>query len=535
MICNKCGAQCDENQAFCLNCGNPIQLTADFNLIEKELANNIDELMNELEANGENIQEETDGLETINVSIDEVNMDIKVVDVNRTDVKSFEMDDEEDITPVLPPTSRDTSIRKTKKTNKKKFAIIGGVVAVIVVIAVALVFVLGGNDSDSNVKKFSNYYASAKDAYNTGDMDKSLEDAYEALRLIESDDDEIKVRKLIHDIYNQQNFAGAIYLQNVEALMKLGDNSEDYYGVIVKKYIAEKNTELLMELMEKVSVDKAKEYFGDNFIESPVANNESGEYINVIDLKFSAAKGCKIYYCIDGDITKNAKEYNRELVINEVGEHVVWAYAVSEQGIPSFVVKYTYNVVEGEAEGPIVTPSNGIYTEPTKITIEVPEGGKAYYTYTVDGEKPTPQSATEYTEPVDMRMDAGIFMAIVVDKYGNVSDVTKVQYKFKLNRNETLSSGKDKVLAYYTNSGKIDENGKLEDGSVLTVDYETAVIIDNAEYYVYRAVTTLTADETITTTAITYLSVNTFDGTVIEGLLQVGDDYLLPEVEEEIE
>ena len=38
MKCSKCGAECNENLAFCLECGNPLQLMADFNLIEKELA-----------------------------------------------------------------------------------------------------------------------------------------------------------------------------------------------------------------------------------------------------------------------------------------------------------------------------------------------------------------------------------------------------------------------------------------------------------------------------------------------------------------
>ncbi len=545
MVCNKCGTQCEENQAFCLNCGNPIQLTADFNLIEKELASNIDELMNEIEANGEGFSEEVDEPKTIKVSSDEISMGLKVVDVNRTEVSSFDIDDfedidEEDIEPVLPPTTRKeivkkssstSNTRKTKNSNKKIFAIVGSIVAVIAIVAVTFVFILGGDDSDSNAKNFGDYYASAEAAYNTGNMDKSLEDAYEALRLIKGDADEIKVRKLIHNIYNQQNFTGAIYLQNVEALIKLGDTSEDYYGVIVEKYISEKNTELLMKIMENVGVDKAKEYLGDSFIDVPIANQESGEYINVVALKLTAAKGCKIYYCINDDISKVATEYGEEIIINEVGEHVVSAYAVSEQGVPSFITKYSYKVIEGEAAGPVVTPASGIYTEPTKITIQIPEGGKAYYTYTQEGEKPT-QASTEYKEPIDMRMDAEIFMAIVVDKYGNVSDVTKVQYKFKLKRNETLSSGKDKVWAFYTNSGKINEEGILADGSVLTVNYETAAIINNAEYYIYTAVTTLTQEETITTTGITYLGINTYDGTVVEGLIQAGDDFLLPEIKE---
>ena len=106
MTCNKCGAKCDDNQAFCLKCGSPIQLTADFNLIEKELASNIDELLNEIETNDEEISEDADELKTIDVPLEEINMGLKIMDIKRDSSKS-EMDflgdddeDEEDVTPL---------------------------------------------------------------------------------------------------------------------------------------------------------------------------------------------------------------------------------------------------------------------------------------------------------------------------------------------------------------------------------------------------------------------------------------------------
>ena len=569
MICNKCGAQCDDNQAFCLKCGNPIQLTADFNLIEKELASNIDELMNEIEANGENKQDFDDVPKTINVSSDKINMELKVMDISRNEEKSDinniedyddndedvnkyqDYEEDDDIIEIVPldldeddsgkrnksniekKNTRQVNKNKPKGKSNNKIAVILGCIAVVaVIIAVLFVFVINKDSDEPTVKTFNDYYTSAEASYNAGDMDKSLEEAYEALRNIKSNADEIKARKLIHKIYTSQNFSASTYIENVEKLVALGDTSEDYYSILVKKYAEEKNTELLMTLMEKIGVDKAKEYFGESFVESPTSNMESGEYINVVAFKLSAKEGCKIYYCINDDITKNPIEYTNEIIIKNIGEQVVTVYAVSEQGIPSFVEKYTYNVTEGETEGPIVTPSSGIYTEPTQITIQIPEGGKVYYTYTKDGEKPT-QASTEYKEPVEMLMDAEIFMAIAVDKYGNISEVTKRQYKFKLKRKETLTSGKDKVWSFYTGSGKIDAEGKLEDGSVMTIDYEDAAIIDNAEYYIYRAVTSITnEDSTVTTTGITYVAVNTYDGIVVEGLVQAGDEFVLPELKE---
>ena len=71
-------------------------------------------------------------------------------------------------------------------------------------------------------------------------------------------------------------------------------------------------------------------------------------------------------------------------------------------------------------------------------------------------------------------------------------------------------------------------DGNLADGSVLEINYEDAVVIGNDEYYIYTAVGTLTEGENVTTTGITYVAVNTYDGTVIEGLTQAGDEYILP-------
>lgn len=542
MICNKCGAQCDGNQAFCLKCGSPIQLTADFNLIEKELASNIDELMNELESDGETLSEEADELKTVDVPLDEIKMDLKVLDINRGEMKADDdINEDDDITPVfIPNTRRETkgktsgSVAKNKSSKsgktKKIYGIIGGVVAVVAV-AIIIIFAFGGdNDDNSATKSFGDYYASAESFYNSGEMDKALEDAYEALKIISSDADEIKIRKLIHNVYVQQNFSGAIYLENIERLMALGDTSEDYYAAVIDKYIEEGNTELLLSVMKNITEEQARKYFGENYVEAPKASKESGEFKNYVNVELTAAEGCSIYYCINADITDTAIEYNGEIAITEIGGQTVTAYAVSEKGIPSYTVQFVYNVVEGEAEGPVVSPASGIYTVPTQITINVPEGSKAYYTYTKDGEKPT-VSSTEYKEPVDMLMDAEVFMAILVDEYGNVSEVTKIQYKYKPGRNETLSSGKDKVWAYYKNSGKINQDGNLADGSVLTVEYENAAVLENVEYYIYGAIATLTQEENSTITGITYVGVNTYDGTVVEGLIQAGDEFVLPEKE----
>lgn len=546
MICSKCGAQCNENQAFCLKCGNPIQLMADFNLIEKELASSIDEFMTEMENEKVELPEESEEMKTIDVPVEEINMGLKMVDINRgkhntSDTMSddfFEdadddFMDEDEITPVYVPEKKtDKRKKNSKKSNKKMYIIIGCVVAAIAVIALILVLVLGGDDNDGDdeniVKDFAYYYSSADTSYKEGDFDNALSMALSAVDNAGSDEDKIKARKLVNLIYEGQNFTGEYYIQNLEELFYLGENSKENGVILLNYYVEQKDAVRLLKIFNVVDEETVKETLGDNLVEKPTANIPSGQYNNVATFELSATEGSTIYYTIsDGsEETVEYIKYTGEVEIYQVGQYKVRTFAVNEQGIPSYIAEFDYTIVEGESAGPVVTPEAGTYTEPTQIVIQVPEGSKAYYTY--DGTEPT-ENSEEYTEPVNMIPDVNTFKAIVVDKYGNISDVTSIQYNLRIPRNETIPSGEDKVWDYYYNNGLIDINGNQADGSVLTVTYNTVVTIDNYEYYIYDVIAT-SIDGT-TTTGITYCAVNTYDGKVTVGLIQAGEEFILPELE----
>ena len=69
----------------------------------------------------------------------------------------------------------------------------------------------------------------------------------------------------------------------------------------------------------------------------------------------------------------------------------------------------------------------------------------------------------------------------------------------------------------------------MADGSKLSVEYVNAAEIDNDEYYVFLVTVTLTDEVSGTdTSSITYCGVNTYDGTVYLGLIEDGDNFLLP-------
>ena len=553
MRCNKCGAQCDDNQAFCLMCGSPLQISTDFNEIELELASSIDELMNEIESDtiAEEEEEQEELLKTIDVPIEEINMGLKVVDIKRQQDVSIDLmldDEEEDIEPILIPSERPVKrqprediepannkkkapAKKSKKnSNAKLYGIVGAVCAVIAILAVVLIVVLGGAGKREMPKTFENVYAEAESKYNAGDKAKALELAIEARDIVDAANgaEEIKARKLIHKIYVDLNYSGKVFLDNVKALMELGDTSEDYYASLFTKYISGANTDMLRELIAAVGVEQAKTYMGDAYVEAPTSTVASGQHKNVVVTELKAGVGCDIFYVINGDIDSASEEYTKIIEILTPGEYKLETYAVDVNGIPSAVVTYNFTIVEGEAAAPVVTPSAGTYSEDTFISITVPEGGKAYYTY--DGTEPT-TSSTEYTEPVAMINGNNVFKAIVVDKYGIVSEVTSKTYILRLKRNETPTSAEDKVWGTLEQAGTIDKDGYTVTGTKVDVSYENAVEIDGREYYIYVIVET--SEDGTSTSTLSYSAVDTHSGVVIEGVLVAGDSYILPEPSED--
>ena len=306
MKCSKCGAECNENLAFCLECGNPLQLMADFNLIEKELANSIGAFMDEMDNEPKEEYEIEDDMKTIDVPLDEIDMELKIVDINRgtskfeiehKDTISFEEDVEEDESPVYTP--RPKRKRRKKKNKKKKFIIAGIVVSIIAIAVVVAILVFGKDkNKDENVTKdFAYYYELASDNM----KDKKFGDAYKngssALENAKNNEEIVKARLLIKSAYEAQKLnTGDFYMENLQILFELGENSEDNAKKLLDYYADKRNAIRLLNMFDLVSEEFARECLGDNFIEKPEVSVPTGEYNNAINVEIEAAKGSTIYY-----------------------------------------------------------------------------------------------------------------------------------------------------------------------------------------------------------------------------------------------
>lgn len=200
----------------------------------------------------------------------------------------------------------------------------------------------------------------------------------------------------------------------------------DLYEALAQFYIKTDQADKISGTLDGSSKNILKE-MSDYVSDMPEFSLEEGTYTEVQQVSLSG--NGKIYYTTDGnEPTTDSKLYTEPILIED-GTVVIKAICVNKKGIPSLVATKTYQVEIPIEDAPAVTPSTGQYTSATQISITVPEGYTAYYT--MDNTIPTTAS-TQYTGPIDMPEGQTIFSAILVNKNGKTTQVTKRNYVLNL-------------------------------------------------------------------------------------------------------
>lgn len=514
MKCSKCGEEYKENQAFCLKCGNPIQVVPDFNLIEAELASNIGELMDSMEE-----EPEKDNLSEDNIKINEPdisNMELKLVDISRKAAENNRNDIADGKTKIIGNISQavyeDDTEEKTDekenlpvsggKKNKKKIPFI--IAAVIFILAAAIAaFIFIAKSVKDTATSYDEFYNNAKAAYEKMDTDTALDNAKHALGKADTDEEKKAVRLLIYSIQLLAGDKGEYYAENLEAIVAIGAADKEHYQALAKYYDENKKYNKLTELLRNVKNEEILAVLSEYVVEEPKADLESGDYSEYIAVNLTAKEGYTIYYTTDSRSPSNFGEvYSQPITLKEEGEKVIKAVAVNENGVESNIVTYTYNIKLKGSGAPVLTPSGGAFTDYTTIKVEVPEGGKAYYTW--DESKPTSQSE-EYDDAngIEMLRGINILKVLIVDKYGIESEVANESYNLQIAR---VINANEAIALVQTEAEKT-----AEEGITVTASYETLTIIDNQEYYIISA---SYKDESGADKAVTIYAVNTYDKTL---------------------
>lgn len=212
----------------------------------------------------------------------------------------------------------------------------------------------------------------------------------------------------------------------LQQILKL--DKENVYACrkLIRVYVDAADFDGLYQFYDACAETKLSVLFSDYLVEVPDIQIPSSAVRAGDTLTILAKEGLNIYYTVDGSspIT-NGTLYYAPIKL-EAGELEIKAAACNENGYYSRVVSEHLTVQKRYQLGmPSVTPNSGEYLVPQTIYINVPEGCTAYYTW--NGSNPTTASK-KYNGRISMPEGNNVLSVILVDEYGNLSSVQRVNY-----------------------------------------------------------------------------------------------------------
>lgn len=434
MICTRCGAEFSDDRMICPVCGAEVQIVPDYNPLDDVLAQ---EVRGSVEGATRQIPSE---------SVRRYRRDTVTQNVNSTRVLNpEEMDRIRDgrmtgtrrPSGTAPQSRRNTGevkrarqdtveLRRQRqqkrleaaKRKRRRLLITLFVILAVIVAGVVTVY---QNSYTSMINKGyreiqSRDYAAAENYFKRAIVkDESRPEAYTGYAKLYTDQGDTESAENV--------FLSAIESQPTNAQL---------YQAAIDFYMEMEQPGKVSVLLNNCEDDGVLKAVSDYISAAPVFSPEEGSFTEVQEITITSETGGDIYYTTDGTdpTAASGTRYTEPVLLQKEGEVEIRAIAVNKNGIPSVVSSAEYKIEFPIVNAPAVTPSTGQYTEPTQITITVPEGYTAYYT--MDGSTPDPSSSSteKYTGPVDMPEDTQtIFNAILVnDQNGKATDMTTRNY-----------------------------------------------------------------------------------------------------------
>lgn len=216
--------------------------------------------------------------------------------------------------------------------------------------------------------------------------------------------------------------------RQIETLQKiLSVDHENIYACreLIRVYVDGGDFEGLRNFYNECSGSRLTVLFKDYLVEPPVIEEVLQQKKEGDSLTITAEDGLNIYYTLDGTSpVSNGTLYCAPIRL-KAGIYTLQAVACNESGCYSTIVSQELTVETSYQLGmPQVTPNSGEYLSPQKIYVNVPDGCTAYYTW--NGNPTT--SSRKYSGGISMPEGNNVLSVILVDAYGNVSSVQRVNY-----------------------------------------------------------------------------------------------------------
>lgn len=304
-----------------------------------------------------------------------------------------------------------------KEQKKKKVKIITGIVGTGFVLIFAILVLCAAIRSNHN-NSFEYQMKLAERSSLDGNLDKA---AGYYKRAAELEPNSVEARMALADIYmKQKNYDAAEPLY--KAITADDKKNRNAFKNLIIIYEKEDKTDAVLAL-SMIADDSLSDLFAGYEIGTPFFSLQSGTYDEPQMLQIRSPEGNSIYYTMDGSdpIAKGAL-YSSPIELSENNRiYTIKAVCINEKDINSEVVTKNYRIEIQAPNMPSVYPDGGNFTTPTSVTVHVPSGCTAYYTW--DGSTPNTGSS-RYYGPIEVPEGNNVFSVIIYDgRTGQCSQV----------------------------------------------------------------------------------------------------------------
>ncbi len=437
MKCKKCGNEVDIGEVFCQKCGTAIQIVPEYNPLE-------DELEASVELPHDQFTEEQNRREEIRKMEEEKKKQLEV-----------------------------------KRKKKQIQMLLCGFFLVFLVsgIVVGITIYLRYQEEHSFDYQYrQGMFYEAKYEY-----EKALQHYMEAMNY---DKQNTEVRLKAAEVYEKLGN----YDRTQELLLEVVNLKPtiEAYKKLMEVCEISGNTELMNRVLKETQGTAIGEALSEYQTATVSADIPGGEYHDYLTIYLRASEeDAVIYYTLDGSApTKQSIRYTEPLEIESEGKTTLRAIAYNEAELAGEEWKAVYEIKLLKPESPKIFPVSGTYRYGEMITLEAQEGSTAYFT--IDGTIPTKENGYIFTEDIAMPIGNIIFSAIVIDRYGMVSNVAKRNYTCTINRPFGYDAAVIKLKNYLVEIGMMsDLNGNRANEEKISVEFVSLTEVDGQESYIF--------------------------------------------------
>ncbi len=374
MVCSKCGTELKEGCLFCPVCGTEVVIVPDEDVLEDDYLK---------------------AILTNNRMPDESGAD---------DFKKKERE------------------RKAKSRRMLIDGILLAILALLIVAAIVLYF--GYKTKQEHAVSYDYQVAKAQEAYMNGHIADAITYYKNAIALNEG---EVDLRVRLASIYMnlaEYSQAQVLYLE----ILQIDPSNLESYKNLIFIYEKREDVDSILALADTVTDPDILDVFSDYLVNDPIFSEESGVYENYLELELFS-NGEDIYYTTDNsDPVLYGKLYTEPIVYTSAGTYIIRAVCVNGKNIYSNEITKQYKIYVPTPKAPVITPDGGEFGEPATVTISVPEGCSAYYTW--DGSDPD-LSSEMYVEPIPIPEGNNVLSVISVNnRTQRTSSIYRQYFKY---------------------------------------------------------------------------------------------------------